>query len=160
MEPAVVPIFRAAAATGWRLVTLHGADDELSRTLRDLRRDAGLTSAAAAKAAGIGQAALSRYETGRFVPTPSRLDDLLAVYRAPVAVRARLRRIVGDLRAENRRVVVHRRAAPAFQRRIRDIEAASSEIATFQPTVVPGLLQTPAYLRTLAADVEPAIAEG
>ena len=135
-------------------------DDELSRALRELRHAAGLSSTAAADAAGIGQAALSRYETGRFVPPPARLDALLAVYQPPDAVRERLHAIVADLRAENRRVVVHRRGAPAFQRRIRDIEAGSSHVTTFQPTVVPGILQTPAYMRALTAGVDPAIADG
>jgi hypothetical protein len=50
--------------------------------------------------------------------------------------------------------------APAFQRRIRDIEAGSSHVTTFQPTVVPGILQTPAYMRALTDGVDPAIAEG
>lgn len=67
---------------------------------------------------------LSRYENGRFVPTPERLDALLDTYHAPDAVRTHLHKIVANLRAENRRVVVHRRNAPAFQRRIRDIEAS------------------------------------
>ncbi|MGH3589174.1 MAG: helix-turn-helix domain-containing protein, partial [Pseudonocardia sp.] len=79
--------------------------DELSRSLRDLRLAAGLTSVAAAESAGIGQAALSRYERGQLVPTRTRLDALLATYRAPAEVADRLRAMVDDLRAENRRVV-------------------------------------------------------
>lgn len=130
-----------------------------SSSLRDLRAAAEMTSTAATHAAGIGQAALSRYETGRFVPTPERLDALLDAYDA-TTIRARLHRIVTDLRAENRRVVVHRRNAPAFQRRIRDIEAASAHVTTFQPTMVPGILQTPAYMRVLTSAVDRTIADG
>lgn len=140
--------------------TNEPSGDELSRTLRDLRAAAEMTSTAAAHAAGIGQAALSRYETGRFVPTPERLDALLDAYDATTDVRARLHQIVTDLRAENRRVVVHRRNAPAFQRRIRDIEAASAHVTTFQPTMVPGILQTPAYMRVLTSAVDSTIADG
>lgn len=134
--------------------------DELSSTLRELRRAAGLTSMAAAAAAGIGQAALSRYETGKFVPTPARLEALLATYQAQPAVGDRLRAMVRDLRAENRRVVVHRKNAPAFQRRIRDIEASSKAVTTFQPTVIPGILQTEAYMRVLTSGVDPEVAGG
>jgi transcriptional regulator with XRE-family HTH domain len=141
-------------------VSTSETGDELSSTLRELRRAAGLTSVAAAAAAGIGQAALSRYETGKFVPTPTRLEALLATYQAPPAVGDRLRKMVRDLRAENRRVVVHRKNAPAFQRRIRDIEASSTHVTTFQPAVVPGILQTEAYMRVLATGVDPKIAEG
>jgi transcriptional regulator with XRE-family HTH domain len=141
-------------------VTTSQSGDELSRTLRDLRRAAGLSSTAAAGAAGIGQAALSRYETGRFVPTRARLDALLTAYGAPAGVGNRLRAMVDDLRAENRRVVVHRKNAPSFQRRIRDIEATSEHVATFQPAVVPGILQTESYMRVLTAGVDRRIADG
>lgn len=134
--------------------------DELSRTLRELRKALGLTSIDAAAAAGIGQAALSRYETEKFVPTPARLDALLATYRARAEVADRLRAMVDDLRAENRRVVVHRKNAPAFQRRIRDIEASSKHVTTFQPAVIPGILQTEAYMRVLTGGVERGIADG
>jgi transcriptional regulator with XRE-family HTH domain len=134
--------------------------DELSRRLRDLREAAGLTSAAAAESAGMGQAALSRYENGRFVPTRARLEALLTTYGAAQEVGDRLRAMVDDLRAENRRVVVHRKNAPAFQRRIRDIEATSEHVATFQPAVIPGILQTPAYMRVLVSSADPRVADG
>jgi transcriptional regulator with XRE-family HTH domain len=141
-------------------VSTSETGDELSGTLRELRRAAGLTSVAAAAAAGIGQAALSRYEMGKFVPTPARLEALLATYQAPPAVGDRLRAMVRDLRAENRRVVVHRKNAPAFQRRVRDIEASTKHVTTFQPTVIPGILQTEAYMRVLTSGVDPEIADG
>ncbi len=141
-------------------VSTSETGDELSSTLRELRTAAGLTSVAAPAAAGIGQAALSRYETGKFVPTPARLEALLAIYQASPAVGDRLRKMVRDLREENRRVVVHRKNAPAFQRRIRDIEASSKHVTTFQPAVIPGILQTEAYMRVLATGVDPTIADG
>lgn len=105
--------------------TNEPSGDELSRTLRDLRAAAEMTSAAAANAAGIGQAALSRYETGRFVPTPECLDALLDAYDATTDARARLHQIVTDLRAENRRVVVHRRNAPAFRARCTSLRSCA-----------------------------------
>jgi hypothetical protein len=84
----------------------------------------------------------------------------LAAYGAPAGIGERLRAIVDDLRAENRRVVVHRRNAPAFQRRIRDIEAAAEHVSTFQPAVVPGILQTEAYMRVLTSGADRQIADG
>ena len=141
-------------------VSTSETGDELSRSLRELRRAAGFSSVAAAAAAGIGQAALSRYENGKFVPTRARLDALLAIYRAPAEVGDRLRAMVDDLRAENRRVVVHRKNAPAFQRRIRDIEASSEHVTTFQPAVIPGILQTEAYMRVLTGGADRRVADG
>ncbi|WP_219416428.1 helix-turn-helix domain-containing protein [Pseudonocardia nigra] len=122
--------------------------DELSRTLRKLRKDAELPSAEAARRAEIGQATLSRYETGKFVPTPQTVAALATVYEAPAAMRRRLIAMATDLRAEHRRVVMHRGAAN-FQERVGRIEASSKHVGTFQPTVVPGLLQTEEYMRAL-----------
>jgi transcriptional regulator with XRE-family HTH domain len=141
-------------------VSTSETGDELSRSLRELRRAAGLSSVAAAAAAGIGQAALSRYENGKFVPTRARLDALLTIYQAPAEVGDRLRAMVDDLRAENRRVVVHRKNAPAFQRRIRDIEASSEHVTTFQPAVIPGILQTESYMRVLTGGADRRVADG
>lgn len=140
--------------------TRRGASDELSRTLLELRTKAGLSGAEAARRAGIGQASLSRYETGRFVPQPKTLEALVDVYGASATKRRQLAAIVNDLRQENRRVVVHRSGAPGFQRRIGDIEKSSAHIATFQPAVIPGILQTEAYMRVLTAPAGPKIAEG
>jgi hypothetical protein len=132
-----------------------------ARLVREvLRRGFDAVLIAAATAAGIGQAALSRYETGKFVPTRARLDALLTTYQASAEVGDRLRAMVDDLRAENRRVVVHRKNAPAFQRRIRDIEASSKHVTTFQPAVIPGILQTEAYMRVLTSGVDRGIADG
>jgi transcriptional regulator with XRE-family HTH domain len=141
-------------------VSTSETGDELSRSLRQLRKAVGLSSVAAAAAAGIGQAALSRYENGKFVPTRARLDALLAIYQAPAEVGDRLQTMVDDLRAENRRVVVHRKNAPAFQRRIRDIEASSEHVTTFQPAVIPGILQTEAYMRVLTGGADRRVADG
>jgi hypothetical protein len=94
------------------------------------------------------------------VPTRARLEALLETYQAPAEVADRLRAMVDDLRAENRRVVVHRKNAPAFQRRIRDIEATSEHVATFQPAVIPGILQTEAYMRVLTANADRQVADG
>jgi hypothetical protein len=41
-----------------------------------------------------------------------------------------------------------------FQRRLVDIEATTAHLQTFVPTVVPGLMQTEAYMRELLADLE------
>lgn len=124
--------------------------DELSRTLRQLRIDAGLSGIEAAQRAGLSQPTISRWERGLFVPSPEDVATLAHVYDASVAMRRQLVQMTEDLRAEftSARVVMHR-GAGAAQRRIGRIEATSERVATFHPTMVPGLLQTEAYARTV-----------
>lgn len=99
---------------------------------------------------GISKATLSRYERGQFVPTPDRAEALAMAYGASPDSRDRLVRIASDMRAENRRVVLHRGGA-TFQDRIGRIESGSAHVATFNPTFVPGLLQTQEYMRAVFA---------
>lgn len=124
--------------------------DELSRTLRRLRTDSGLSGSAAAQAAGFSQPTISRWERGLFVPRPEEVATLARVYNASPAVRSRLAQMATDLREEfnSARVVMHRGAGSA-QRRIGRIEAASGRVTTFHPAMIPGLLQTEAYARAV-----------
>lgn len=96
---------------------------------------------------------MSRVERGINVPTEADVDALARAYRASPATRQHLVSLARDLRAERRPVVMVRgKGAPsAFQERLLRIETASSHVATFTPTVVPGLLQTEVYTRELVA---------
>jgi transcriptional regulator with XRE-family HTH domain len=126
--------------------------DELSRTLRDLRKAAGLTGVQAAQQAGDGfsQAKISRIEKGNTVPTPGDVAVLAEIYNAPPNIRRRLEALATDVKAAHRRVVLPRRANRAeFQARIGRIEASSEQIREFSPIIIPGLLQTAEYIRTI-----------
>jgi transcriptional regulator with XRE-family HTH domain len=134
--------------------------DELSRTLRTLREDAGLTTRDVAARTGFSQAELSRVERGINVPSEADVDALIDLYAPAAAVSRRLRELARDIRAVHRPVVMARpNARPSlFQARLGRIEASSEHIGTFSNTVVPGLLQTEAYIRELIAPrrLEPA----
>lgn len=133
-----------------------GGRDELSRALRQLRQAAGLSGAKAGRLAGFSQAKVSRIENGVNVPTPDDVATLVKVYSAAAEDRRRLEGIARDVRAEYRRVVLVK-TPPGFQERMGRIEEASEHIATFTPTVVPGLLQTEPYARAIfsSADLAP-----
>lgn len=124
---------------------------EVGAELRRLRLAAGLTLVQAAAEAGIAQSTLTRYELGRFDPPTKAVRALLAQYRPDRADRTRLLAATREHQPRYKRVVMHRGAA-ASQLSIGELERRSVRIRTFSPTVVPGLLQTEAYMRAFAAD--------
>jgi transcriptional regulator with XRE-family HTH domain len=130
-----------------------GGRDWLASTLRRLREDTGLTGSQAAKLAGISQPKLSRIEAGKFLPKDEDIRTLCKLYRAPADIRRELLQAVADLRPEtvHARTVISRGTAK-MQERFARIEKASAEVCGYQPTMIPGLLQTPAYARLVFAD--------
>lgn len=130
-----------------------GGRDELSVTLRALRRDAELSTRGTAERTGFSAAKVSRIERGIGVPTESDVEKLAHAYRAPAETRRRLLAISRDMRSERLPVVMARsKGHPSvFQNRLNRIEATTAHLTTFTPTIVPGLLQTPTYMRWLLA---------
>lgn len=122
--------------------------DRLSQRLRELRAEQGLRQADAAAAAGMSQSLIAKFETGRQVPKQEHVQALCRTYRASRSEEAELKQIAGDLREENKRVVLRRSPVPA-QKRISRILEASAVQRTFSPSGLPGLLQTPAYAQAL-----------
>lgn len=141
-------------------------DDELSRTLARIRDDAGLSGAEAARRAGEGfsQSKVSRWESGRLVPNPGDVERYARALGAPAKVRRRLLQLVHDLHDQHRaatpaRVGVSRGAAHE-QRALRN-ETAARSIAVFHPLLIPGALQSEAYVRAVFAsgDLHPEVVE-
>ncbi len=116
-----------------------------------MRDAAGLSGVEAGRRAGFSQAKVSRIERGKTIATPADVEALTRAYGADEDTRLRLVGLAEDVRAENRRVVMVRNKAADFQERIARIEATATVIGDFTPAVVPGLLQTEAYMRELAA---------
>jgi transcriptional regulator with XRE-family HTH domain len=125
--------------------------DRLSVTLRQLRRRADLSGIEAAHRAGISQATISRFETGKRVPTEDDIRTLCEVYGASADTRRELFTIAEALRAgsTSTRAMLHRHGAPSMQSRIGRIEVVSARIRSFHPAIVIGLLQTHDYARAL-----------
>ncbi|MDQ3990325.1 MAG: helix-turn-helix transcriptional regulator [Actinomycetota bacterium] len=119
--------------------------------MRTLREGVGLSGVEAARRAGMSQATISRFETGKRVPTADDVRALCEVFGAPAATRRKLLALAEDLRegAISARTLLHRAGAPSVQQRIGRIEATSARIRSFQPTIVIGLLQTADYMRAL-----------
>jgi transcriptional regulator with XRE-family HTH domain len=99
----------------------------------------------------MSQATISRFETGKRVPTENDIRVLGEVYGATPEILQELLRIAQDLRAGaiSTRAVLHHHGAPSMQSRIGRIEASSARIRSFHPAIVIGLLQTHDYARAL-----------
>lgn len=131
------------------------ATEELADTLRRLRADAAVSGVELGIRIGTSQATVSRYESGRLVPTPLVAGRIGWALRAPRPVRRRLIELAGAAAQERAEVVSTRvllqRGVAQLQRRIRHRERSAHHVATFHAMLVPGLLQTERYMRAIVA---------
>lgn len=131
---------------------MTGADTrgplDLATALRDLRRSAGLGGVEAARRAGVSQSKISKLENGRLRAGPDDVRALCDVYGVPDDEREGLLGLAAELRAGSRlsRVVMTRGAAQ-LQRQFSRLESNATLLRSFQPAMVPGILQTKAYAR-------------
>lgn len=114
-----------------------------SRLVRDVRGDRRQVEAAALS--GLAQSKISRAEQGRHTFTPAEAEHFGATLGATPDQAAELVRLAQE--AENHiqgqtRLV---RRGGEIQRRIGTLERASTVMRSWQPTVVPGMLQSWSY---------------
>lgn len=125
----------------------------LAAELRKLRVDAGLTQAQAAKLLGWrDRTKLFRLETARQVPSVDEVELILEHYGpADEAIRLALLQLARDVRQRGWWVAF----GDVIDGSYIELEDAAQSIRIWQPEVVPGLLQMPAYTRELiAAEVD------
>jgi hypothetical protein len=82
-------------------------------------------------------------ETGRTIPSAEDAASLTQTYQASPEVQAR----VTEVNAQTRRAYLH--STPESQRRLAALEKSSAHMRTYSPAVIPGLLQTPDYMRAI-----------
>jgi transcriptional regulator with XRE-family HTH domain len=120
--------------------------------LRELRQDAGMTLDAVAGRVGMTRSTISKYETGKLLPSVTVVERLASALGANTDQR---RALIDQATAAHTEIHAWRAIhTPSFRRRqdeIRAIEAAATKVRVFQPSIVPGLLQTPPYCRALLA---------
>jgi transcriptional regulator with XRE-family HTH domain len=98
----------------------------------------------------LTRSTVSKYETGKILPSVEMVERYANAVRADDEQR---RALIDQATADHTEVHAWRALhTPSFRRRqdeIRAIEAAATDIRVFQPSLVPGLLQTPEYCRAL-----------
>jgi transcriptional regulator with XRE-family HTH domain len=120
---------------------------EFAQQLRELRLAAGLGGIEAGRRAGISQSKISKLERQLLRPAVDDVRVLCDVYGASAAQRDNMLRLAEELRTgiiTPPRVTLSR-GARSMQDRIRRLEESAVLLRSFQPCMVIGLLQTPAY---------------
>ncbi|MEU9667613.1 helix-turn-helix transcriptional regulator [Streptomyces bobili] len=125
---------------------------KLGAELRALRSRAGLTSGEAARLVGWHQSKVSRIETGTSSTKPADVRLLLDAYGVDDAqLRELMLALAGSVEGDGREHWWHayRGVLPPTYRDFISLESQASAMRTLETTVVPGLLQTPAYARAV-----------
>jgi hypothetical protein len=125
-----------------------------------MREAAGLKLQEAGRPLQRSAATISRLENGKVKPRLLDVKALLDLYasRAPHAVTDEERHRVEALATEGRRNtwfspfgdVLTGSLVNDDDRRLLELEADATRILSYQPELIPGLLQTPAYIRAIA----------
>jgi len=148
--------------------SVQRAREQLAERLRDIRLDARLTARALSAAAGWHEAKTSRIEAAKQAPSE---DDIRVWCRVSGAERA-VPDLIAASRSADSMYLEWRRLQPAGMRRVQEAHVPLFErtrlFKAYCSTVVPGLLQTPAYAGVLLSvisafhgtpdDVEDAVA--
>lgn len=117
----------------------------LGTELRRLREEAALTLEDVEEHTGISSSKVSRIESATRGVRPADVDQLTEVYGAPQSLRAFLAGIARD--GTDRRGWWQTYDLPAVYADLISLETDATSVRTFEPLLIPGLLQTAAYAR-------------
>jgi transcriptional regulator with XRE-family HTH domain len=120
----------------------------LAAELKELRRQAKLNTKEAAGQVNISSASLNRTELGTRMPSIEEVSALLVVYGVTGVARERVLEMVRMAKPSGW-WEIGGSALPKQLPTLINFEAQATRITHFQPLVVPGLLQTHAYMRAV-----------
>jgi transcriptional regulator with XRE-family HTH domain len=129
--------------------TSHDPDEPIGAVLARMRRAKGLTGGDAGRLAGMSQPKVSRIENGKGIPDP---EDIGRLARALGADEEFARQLVERAETSQNRMTDWRPSPIGLtgsQYTVGALEAAVGTLRCFDPTVIPGLLQTSEYARSL-----------
>ncbi|MGC4966028.1 helix-turn-helix domain-containing protein [Streptomyces globisporus] len=123
---------------------------ELGAALRALRQASGKEAKAVARSAVMSTAKLSKIENGRVAPATADVERILTALDVSPEIKAEYLAVARAQATEAtawrlfRRMGYHKK-----QEQIRALESSMTLLRLFQPSLVPGLLQTPEYIRAV-----------
>ena len=131
------------------------SQQRIAALLRGLRDGAGMTTYQLADALGWSQSKVTRLENGRTQATAEDAEAWAQATGAPKSVRDELSSLAYAAFTEARSWrSSHRGGLAARQREMGEMDRSATEILHFQPSVIPGLLQTEHYARRLLTMVD------
>ncbi|MDH6449435.1 transcriptional regulator with XRE-family HTH domain [Streptomyces sp. SAI-119] len=123
---------------------------ELGAALRALRQASGKEAKAVARSALMSTSKLSKIETGKTAPSVADVESILTAIGVSDEVKAEY---LGVVRASTTETtawrLVRRMGVHKAQQQTRALESQMTLLRLFQPALIPGLLQTPEYIRAI-----------
>ena len=138
---------------------LLGKRRHLGSELRRLREQAGLSGRQLAGQIGVSQSKVSRIESGATMPSIPEVAGWAAAAGASEGAASRAVALAADAYTETDPWDTAMQERAHLQDDIQIIEASSRAVLVYEPTLVPGLLQTAEYARRVFAMFQPAYAE-
>ncbi|WP_405742948.1 helix-turn-helix domain-containing protein [Streptomyces sp. NBC_01525] len=127
---------------------MNGPD--IGKALRELREAGGVQAKVVARGAAMSPSKLSKIENGALTPSIIDVERILTVLDVPSDVKSRLSEATRRTATEVTAWRIYRRAGlHKHQEDIRAVEAQTALLRVFQPSCIPGLLQSPEYVRRL-----------
>ncbi|KAB2347503.1 helix-turn-helix domain-containing protein [Actinomadura rudentiformis] len=136
---------------------------DLAATLKALRKEAGLTGQSLALKCAMSQSKVSKIETGKLLPTVVDVERILHAVEAPAELMAEVMALTRLANTEYQDVrSLLRKGLEKKQHELAGLEAGSSDLRFFLPTMITSLLSTPEYIRASLAhspgDISKAVA--
>lgn len=123
---------------------------DLGKRLREVRKQRALTGPEVAAIVGVNQSTVSRVETGDRVPTEAYVRAFAAGLRLSAREREALLQAARSASTEATSWrLLHRAGIARYQEEFAAEEAAAGFIRIFHTVLIPGLIQTPEYARSV-----------
>ncbi|GAA2915458.1 helix-turn-helix transcriptional regulator [Streptomyces thioluteus] len=121
---------------------------DLGKALRELRLASGKQAKVVARSAAMSPSKLSKIENGALPPSVIDVERVLTALEVSDEVKGQLTEVARQVATEATAWrIYHRSGLHKHQDAIGAVEAQTHLMRLFQPSCVPGLLQTPEYVR-------------
>ncbi|WP_258050260.1 helix-turn-helix domain-containing protein [Streptomyces finlayi] len=124
----------------------------LGSALRELRETSGLEAKAVARGAAMSRSKLSKIENGNTAPSVTDVDCILTAIGVSDEVKAEYMAAAREAATEvTAWRLIRRLGYSRKQQQVQALESQTTLLRLFQPSLIPGLLQTPEYVRAVFA---------
>ncbi|MGW4050486.1 helix-turn-helix domain-containing protein [Streptomyces sp. NPDC004779] len=124
----------------------------LGAALRELRESSGMEAKAVARSAAMSRSKLSKIENSNTSPSVTDVDCILTAIGVSDEVKAEYMAAAREAATEvTAWRLIRRLGYSRKQQQVQALESQTTLLRLFQPSLIPGLLQTPEYVRAVFA---------